>query len=51
MAKDVKCNVSDCRYWDSKICKASAIEVSVDNGGMTAGNSRATQCHTFEINQ
>lgn len=47
MPDKVKCSVSDCRYWNSEDCKATAIEVNVDGGGKTAGNSLATQCHTF----
>ncbi|MGI6225845.1 MAG: DUF1540 domain-containing protein [Peptococcales bacterium] len=46
--RNVKCTVSNCRYWKNENCNASAIEVNVDGGGMRASNSANTQCHTFE---
>ncbi|MFZ5943029.1 MAG: DUF1540 domain-containing protein [Bacillota bacterium] len=46
--QNVKCTVSNCRYWNNERCHASAIEVNVDGGGPKAQNSGATQCHTFE---
>ncbi|EGO63428.1 DUF1540 domain-containing protein [Acetonema longum] len=46
---NVKCGVSNCRYWESgQRCNASAIEVHTDNGSGQANQSRETNCKTFE---
>lgn len=44
---NIKCSVSNCRYWNSQKCTASAIEVNVNDGGTTAPDSKQTQCRTF----
>lgn len=46
--ENVKCTVSNCKYWKDKYCHAPAIEVNVDGGGKQAPDSLHTQCHTFE---
>ena len=44
----VKCKVQSCKFWkQGEHCDASAIEVSVDGGGMQARQSEQTNCHTF----
>ncbi len=48
MPDKIKCTVSNCNFWDNQLCKASAIEVSVDGGGAMAKSDMQTQCHTFE---
>ncbi len=45
---DIKCTVSNCRYYQGEECMASAIEVNLDDGINSADNSEETQCHTFE---
>ncbi|WP_227764948.1 DUF1540 domain-containing protein [Zhaonella formicivorans] len=45
---NIKCTVSNCRYWHDEHCDASAIEVNVDGGGISAQGKKYTQCHTFE---
>ena len=45
---NVKCNVSNCRYWEQEHCTASAIEVNVDDGGNQADRFEKTNCQTFE---
>lgn len=47
MARDVMCTVENCKFWDSRYCKATAIEVNVDGGGRKAGYTAETNCHTF----
>jgi hypothetical protein len=46
--ENIKCSVSNCNYWNSNYCTASAIEVNVDGGGSQAPNEEKTNCHTFE---
>ncbi|NLT95798.1 MAG: DUF1540 domain-containing protein [Clostridia bacterium] len=46
--ENVKCSVSNCRYWQNQFCNASAIEVNVDGGGKQAKDSVETQCRTFQ---
>ncbi|WP_366921967.1 DUF1540 domain-containing protein [Metallumcola ferriviriculae] len=48
MPDKIKCTVSNCSYWESQLCKASAIEVNVDGGGNSAPDPQKTQCHTFQ---
>ncbi len=48
MALDVTCNVRNCRYNKSKLCKADAIKVSTD-GCEKALSTSHTKCHTFEM--
>lgn len=45
---NIKCTVSNCRYWHNQHCDAAAIEVNVDSGGNTSQDKKNTQCHTFE---
>jgi len=45
---NIKCSVSNCRYWHNQHCDATSIEVKVDGGGMEAQSQMHTQCHTFE---
>lgn len=45
---NVRCTVSNCRYWKDQNCHATGIEVNVDGGGKQASNPANTQCHTFE---
>mgnify|MGYP000953369250 CR=1 FL=1 len=47
MAKDVMCTVENCKFWDNRQCKATAIEVNVDGGGHSADYTGDTNCHTF----
>lgn len=45
----VKCTVKNCKFnHQGTMCTASAIEVNVDGGGDSAGQSRETNCHTFK---
>ncbi|MFZ7103695.1 MAG: DUF1540 domain-containing protein [Peptococcaceae bacterium] len=46
--QNVRCTVSNCKYWKNENCHATAIEVNVDGGGRAAQNSELTQCHTFD---
>lgn len=47
MAKDVLCEVSSCKYWNSgNQCGASSIYVV--SKGKEARNSEETDCKTFE---
>ncbi len=48
MPDQVKCSVTNCIYWEDKLCTASAIEVNVDGGGTLSQNEADTKCHTFE---
>lgn len=48
MARDVMCNVRNCKFWEGHRCTADAIQVSVDGGGEKAGYLAETNCHTFE---
>lgn len=45
---NIKCTVSNCRYWHGQHCDATSIEVNVDGGGTKAESSAYTKCHTFE---
>ncbi|SER68807.1 protein of unknown function [Gracilibacillus ureilyticus] len=48
MAKDVKCEVNNCKYWmDGNRCQANVIYV-VSHTGKSASNEHETDCHTFE---
>ncbi|MEJ9232364.1 DUF1540 domain-containing protein [Peribacillus butanolivorans] len=48
MAKDVLCEVNNCKFWDSgNKCSADAIYV-VSNKGNHASNSEETDCKTFD---
>lgn len=47
MAKDVLCEVNNCKYWASgNKCNADTIYV-VSNKGRLASNSTETDCKTF----
>ena len=46
--ENVKCTVSNCKYYKGEHCTASAIEVNVDGGGQQANQYEMTNCHTFE---
>lgn len=49
MARDVKCSVENCKFWNQgQQCSASAIEVNVDGGGQQASYTKETNCHTFK---
>ncbi|WP_017470599.1 DUF1540 domain-containing protein [Amphibacillus jilinensis] len=48
MAKDVKCEVNNCKYWtDGNRCDASVIYV-VSHTGKSAANEKETDCQTFD---
>ena len=48
IAKDVLCEVNNCKYWDSgNKCSADAIYV-VSHKGNQASNSKETDCKTFD---
>ncbi|MGV3487413.1 MAG: DUF1540 domain-containing protein [Tuberibacillus sp.] len=48
MAKDVLCEVSNCRYWEQgNKCSAESIYV-VSQAGKEAHDSEETDCKTFE---
>ena len=48
MAKDVKCEVNNCKYWaEGNVCTADKIYV-VSHTGKEAANGKETDCHTFE---
>ena len=48
MAKDVLCEVSNCKYWeDGNLCAANQIYV-VSQTGNIADDSRETDCKTFK---
>ncbi|MCG7406909.1 DUF1540 domain-containing protein [Paenibacillus sp. ACRRX] len=48
MAKDVLCEVNNCKFWaPGNKCNASSIYV-VSNRGKQANNSEETDCKTFE---
>ncbi|MFC4403013.1 DUF1540 domain-containing protein [Gracilibacillus xinjiangensis] len=48
MAKDVKCEVNNCKYWmTGNRCDADSIYV-VSHTGNRASNEQETDCHTFE---
>ncbi|ASS95460.1 DUF1540 domain-containing protein [Peribacillus simplex] len=48
MAKDVLCEVNNCKFWDSgNKCSAEAIYV-VSHKGNQASNSKETDCKTFD---
>lgn len=48
MARDVMCNVENCRYWENgRKCAAEEIEVNVDGGGHKADYTGETNCQTF----
>ncbi|WP_084159300.1 DUF1540 domain-containing protein [Paenibacillus taiwanensis] len=48
MAKDVLCEVNNCKFWaPGNKCSASSIYV-VSNRGKQANNSEETDCKTFE---
>lgn len=48
MAKDVKCEVESCKYFeDGDVCTASSIKV-VSHVGSEASDTEETDCNTFE---
>lgn len=48
MARDVLCEVINCKYWENgNRCGADAIYI-VSNEGNYAEDSRTTDCKTFE---
>jgi len=48
MAKDVLCEVNNCKYWEKgNKCSATAIYV-VSHNGKTAADREETDCQTFE---
>ncbi|TCP19978.1 uncharacterized protein DUF1540 [Scopulibacillus darangshiensis] len=48
MAKDVLCEVNNCKYWeDGNKCAAKAIYV-VSHNGKKASDSEETDCKTFD---
>ncbi|WP_173918237.1 DUF1540 domain-containing protein [Halobacillus sp. Marseille-Q1614] len=48
MAKDVLCEVNNCKYWDhGNKCSAEAIYV-VSHSGKQASKQEETDCKTFE---
>lgn len=48
MAKDVLCEVNNCKFWDSgNKCSADSIYV-VSHKGKEASNSKETDCKTFD---
>lgn len=48
MAKDVLCEVNNCKYWaQGNKCSADSIYV-VSHNGEQATNSKETDCKTFE---
>ncbi|MDX8047109.1 DUF1540 domain-containing protein [Gracilibacillus sp. S3-1-1] len=47
MAKDVKCEVNNCKYWaEGNKCIADTIYV-VSHTGKQAKDVQETDCHTF----
>lgn len=47
MAKDVKCKVSNCKYYaQGDMCEASVIEVNAET--KQCGCSAETNCKTFQ---
>ena len=51
MAKDVLCEVNNCTFWaNGNKCSADRIYV-VSHTGDTAGNSKETDCQTFEASE
>ncbi|GAE95154.1 hypothetical protein JCM21714_4365 [Gracilibacillus boraciitolerans JCM 21714] len=48
MAKDVKCEVNNCKFWaEGNRCHADIIYV-VSHNGKSAANVKETDCQTFE---
>ena len=48
MAKDVLCEVNNCKFWaNGNKCNATSIYV-VNNRGTNARNSEETDCKTFD---
>lgn len=49
MARDVLCEVMNCKYWeDGNRCSAEAIYIVSSNQGKTAEDSSTTDCKTFK---
>lgn len=47
MARDVLCEVNNCKYWNSgNKCNADSIYV-VSGNGKQASDSKETDCYTF----
>lgn len=46
--ENVRCRVSNCKYWKNENCHAKGIEVSLDSGVQKAHKAQYTQCRTFE---